>query len=669
MNLSRLPCLMFVLLTLVVFRSAPAAGIDDLSLEALMDMEVTSASKKAQALSDAPAAIFVISRDDIRRAGVRSIPEALRLVPGMHVGRIDSNKWAVASRGFNGRFANKLLVMVDGRTVYTPVFSGVYWESLTPMLEDIERIEVIRGPGAALWGANAVNGIINIITRHAADTQGGLVVFGGGSYQKTFGSARYGAELAEGVYGRLYATGFRRGDFDLPDGREGQDDWDAAQSGFRVDAQRGPRDSLTLQGDIGRQHIHQRLSRAVYAPPYLDEFIDSADGRNANLLARWRHTLSPSSEFRLQIYWDQYLRDEALLRQFVSTLDIDMQHSFTLGRRQELIWGLGARRVRDDLSGDGARATPPARVSWLYSAFAQDEILLRPDHLWLTLGVKLEHSDYTGIEVQPTARLMWAWNEQHRFWASVSRAVRTPSRVERTVSFLNVVIPPNSEFNKTPLPLGVLVRGSDDFVSEELIAWELGYRFLARGGFSLDATLFYNDYHHLRANRIGRTALVAGGLQQQLPFTNARSGSTWGAEAAAVWQGGSWWRLDLAWSLLKTRIDTSAEDDVNPQVEYSPEHQLSLRLALDLDRDKRLDLWLRHVGEARALSAISLETVPLDAYTTLDARFAWRLDEHLELSLVARDLFGGGIVEYVQESFTRPEEVPASYYAELRWDF
>ena len=646
-----------------------AETVDDLSLEALLDMEVTSVSKKAQSLSDAPAAIFVISRDDIRRTGVRSIPEALRLVPGMHVGRIDSNKWAVASRGFNGRFANKLLVMIDGRTVYTPVFSGVYWESLNPMLEDIERIEVIRGPGAALWGANAVNGIINIITRHAADTQGGLLSVGAGNYEKLHGAIRYGAELAEGVYGRLYANGFRRGDFDLPDGNEGEDEWDASQLGFRVDAQLSSRDSFTWQGDHGKQHLHQHLSMASYTPPYLDSFIDSASGRNTNLLARWRHTLSPTSDFVLQLYWDQYLREEEILRQFVSTVDIDFQHRFALNPRNDLVWGLGARFQRDDLTGSVARARPSARTRSLYSAFAQDEITLREDSLWLTLGVKFEHNDYTGLEVQPTARLFWALNDRHKFWASVSRAVRTPSRVERSVSFLNVVLPPGESFNPGPFPIGVQVEGSEDFVSEELIAWELGYRFLAASAFSLDATLFYNDYQHLRSSRAGEVAIVPGGLLQKLPFSNARDANTWGAELAAVWQGGSWWRVDLAWSLLKTDIDTSAESDANPQVEISPEDQLSLRLALDVRPDMTLDLWLRYVGRAQALSAISLEAISLDAYTSLDVHLAWQVDEHLELSLSARNLFDDGRIEYVQESFTRPEEMPSGYYVGLRWDF
>ncbi len=667
-----MPCLAWpasFIVLLFFSTSLLAEAVDDLSLEALLDMEVTSVSKKAQSLSDAPAAIFVISRDDIRRTGARSIPEALRLVPGLHVGRIDSNKWAVASRGFNGRFANKLLVLIDGRTVYTPVFSGVYWESLNPMMEDIERIEVIRGPGAALWGANAVNGIINIITRHAADTQGGLVSAGAGTYEKQFGAMRFGTGLGEGVYGRVYANGFRRSDFDLPEGSEGGDGWDASQFGFRVDGRLSPRDSFTFQGDHGKQHLHQHLSIARYSPPYLEEFIDSASGHNANLLARWRHTLSPASDFVLQVYWDQYLRDERILRQFVTTFDIDFQHHFALDRRNDLVWGVGARFQRDDLSGAVARATPAAQRSSLYSAFAQDEITLREDRLWLTLGSKFEYNDYTGLEVQPTARLFWALNERHKFWASVSRAVRTPSRVERSVSFLNVVLPPGETFNPGPFPVGVLVEGSNDFVSEELMAWELGYRFLSASAFSVDATLFYNDYRHLRANRVDGLTAVPGGLEQKLPFTNARSADTWGAELAAVWQGGGWWRVDLAWSLLKTHIDTSAEDDVNPQIEISPEQQLSVRLAMDVRADMTLDIWLRHVGAAQALSAISLRPIQLDAHASLNLRLAWQLDENLELAFVVRNLFDDGRVEYVQESFTRPEGVPASYYIALRWDF
>ncbi|MCK5229802.1 MAG: TonB-dependent receptor, partial [Desulfobulbaceae bacterium] len=416
----------------------------ELSLEELMNIEITSVSKKPEKLADAAAAVFVVTREDIRRSGVTSIPEALRMAPGINVARIDSNKWAVTSRGFNGRFANKLLVLIDGRSVYTPSFSGVHWEVIDIFLEDVDRIEVIRGPGATLWGANAVNGVINIITKHAADTQGGLIAMGAGTEERGFGGVRYGTDMGETTYGRFYAKGFKRDEFvHNTTGDDAGDDWDMLRGGFRLDSLLYDRDSVTVQGDIYQGNMNQTLHLPTVSGPFFNKIVeDKAEVEGWNLLTRWQHTLSPTSDFTLQVYYDRTNRDEFVYGEIRDTFDIDLQHQFAAYKRHEVIWGLGYRYTHDDFSdSEILRLDPDSRSDELFSAFVQDKITLMEDCLWLTIGSKFEHNDYTGYEIQPNARLFWAPHTDHKVWASVGRAVRTPSRMEDDIWFINTTFP------------------------------------------------------------------------------------------------------------------------------------------------------------------------------------------------------------------------------------
>src|SRR5947209_9123363 len=381
-------------IALGAFGQTPPAQPDltELPIETLLQMEVTTVSRKSEKLSQSPAAVSVITQDDIRRSGVTSIPEALRLVPGLEVARLDASQWAISARGFNDVFANKLLVLQDGRSIYTPLFSGVFWDVQGTMLEDIERIEVIRGPGATLWGANAVNGVINIITRSARDTQGLLITGGGGTEEHDFGGVRYGGKFSEHAFFRIYGTYFNRDDSALPNGDDAHDGWQLGRGGFRLDWDVSEHNLLTLQFDLYRGTLHQVFGTFDPANPinFTRVVRDEIDLAGENLLGRWSHSFSSDSDLRLQLYYDRTERNTVIFKEDRDTFDIDFQHRFPLGRRHDVIWG-GGYRVTGDQVGNSPTIslTPDSRTTHLFSAFVQDEIALVPDRFRLTLGSKL----------------------------------------------------------------------------------------------------------------------------------------------------------------------------------------------------------------------------------------------------------------------------------------
>ncbi len=448
-------------------------GVDltELSIEEVLQLEVTSAAKKPQKLANTAAAIFAITADDIRRSGATSIPEALRMVPGLQVARIDANKWAITSRGFNGRFANKLLVLIDGRSVYTPSFSGVYWEVQDTLLADVDRIEVIRGPGAALWGANAVNGIINIITKHARDTRGSLLTAGAGTEERGFGSLRYGTALSDAAFLRFYAKYFNRDSSVDPEGQDTSDAWEMVRSGLRLDWQLTDHDDLTVQGDVYHGDAAQTLSLPSFLPPFRERRTVDIDWAGGNLLARWQHRFSELSNLTLRAYYDRTDRDEKdIIRETRDTFDLDVQHQFSWGSRQDIIWGLGYRFTDDKFtSSPFITIQPNSRSQHLFSAFVQDDITLIKDRLHVILGSKFEHNDYTGFEIQPTARLLWTPHKRHTVWTSISRAVRTPSRGDNDTLTNQRILPPGTPENPGPLPTLVRFLGNRDFVSGALV--------------------------------------------------------------------------------------------------------------------------------------------------------------------------------------------------------
>lgn len=661
----------FLMLSFAYFSSSSIAYSDqndllELSVEDLLNVEVISVSKKAKSLNDSPAAIFVISQDDIKRIGATSVPEALRLAPGIDVARIDANKWAISARGFNGRFANKLLVLIDGRSIYTGAFSGVYWENQDVMLEDVERIEVIRGPGATLWGANAVNGVINIITKHSSDTQGGLVVAGGGTEEQAFGAFRYGAQLNSDTTARAYVKGFKRDENTHQSGGEAGDDWDKVQGGFRLDSQLSSQDNLSVQGDAYRTELNQNTTLPQLSPPYLNNFNETIDTFGGNLLARHQHTFSSTSDYTLQVFYEFYERNETFIRESRHVADIDFQHRFALLDWNDIVWGAGYRYNHDDFSTPTTinHVAPSSRNDQIFSAFVQDEITLIDDNLWLTVGSKFEHNDYSGFEAQPTARLMWTLHHQHRLWGAVSRAVRTPSRLEHTMNSVQAVTPPQPPF----IPAVVVsLQGKEHFDSEQVISYEIGYRTTFINNLSIDFTAFYNNYKGLRSGEIGSIippSNLTDPATVSLNIGNNISAKTYGFEISTVWQMLEWWRWDASYSLLKTEYNK--QDAVN-DLGMSPQQRLSLRSAMSPWKNIELDLLFRYVDTNSAVSFTGL-TVIKD-YVSMDIRLAWQAMKDLELSLVGQNLLAEKHLEYRQELLTTPTEIDRGMYGKLTWRF
>jgi iron complex outermembrane receptor protein len=645
----------------------------DMPLEDLLSMQVTSVSKKKQRLNEAAAAIFVITQEDIRRSGATSIPEALRMAPGIQVAKIDANKWAISSRGFNTQFVNKLLVLIDGRTVYTPAYSGVYWEVQDTLLEDVDRIEVIRGPGATLWGANAVNGVINIITKQAKDTQGGLLVAGSGNEERAIASLRYGAQLNDKAQGRAYLKYNNRDSSYYPalDDDAG-DEWENLRGGFRLDTQLTENDNWTLQGDVYEVKANQLLNlwqdpsdpaNAVYAPYYLATNLpDRVKSTGWNLLTRWDRLLSEDSNIRLQVYYDHTRRAEIFNVQTHDTLDFDFQHQFKVLDVHDVVWGLGYRRVQDDFDNTfNVNFIPDRQSSELISAFIQDEIQLVPNRLHLTLGSKFEHNDYSGFEIQPSVRLVWLPTERSTVWASVSRAVRTPSRLETGSHIVARIIP----IPPTYFPMTLYTVGNEDLESEKLMAYEAGYRIQPRENLSFDLALFYNDYDKLQ--NFERTPLPT----EQL-FDNKLTARTSGLEVVIDWRPQEWWRLQTSYSHIHiiSDLDNDSTDPIGADsvVEGStPRHQLSLRSMMDVSRQVSLDLWVYYMDELQRTSWSVPISIP--EYTSFNARLAWRPNDALEFSLNGHNLLDNHHREFVGENLLIQAEVERSIYGQVRWDF
>ncbi len=635
-----------------------------LSIEELLRLEITSAAKKPQTISNTAAAIFVITQEDIRRCGATSIPEALRLAPGVNVARLDGNKWAITIRGFNGRFANKLLVLMDGRSVYTPLFSGVYWDVQDTLLEDIERIEVIRGPGATLWGANAINGVINIITKHSENTQGLLLKGGYGSEEEGFGSVRYGGPIGKAGNYRAYIKFFNRDGFESLEGEEAADDWNAFRGGVRYDGRLGARDTLTVQGDAYSGSEGQTDENLSLLPPTFRAISDSdTDFSGSNILLRWQRTFSTSSDMALQAYYDHTKRDEiALAKETRDTLDIDFQHRFPLGKRQEIIWGLGYRTSWDDI--DSREPTiiisDNSQTDQMASFFVQDEIALKNDLLRLILGTKVEHNDYTGFEFQPNARLIWTPSPHHSVWAAVSRAVRTPSRIEEDANMWIYLLP------STP-PAVITAIGNTDYDSENLLAWEIGYRTMPTSAVSLDLTFFLNIYENLRSfeNQAPDLSTLPAYINIPAIDDNKMKAETWGIEFSGDWQATKFWRLQASYSYLQMDVDATKNStdilSLNLMDGTSPEHQLSLRSSWDLPHDIEFDLWLRYVDE--------LTTQNIDDYLTLDLRIGWQPFPGLDLALVGQNLLQSSHQEYDPELQTSASEVPRGFYGQAVWRY
>jgi len=672
-GLAGLGLLQMLFLSLAGAEQAPTPkDLADMTLEDLMKVPVTSVARRAEALSESAGAISVISQDDIRRSGATTIAEALRLAPGMDVARVDGSQWAIGSRGFNDVFANKLLVMIDGRSVYTPLFSGVFWDVQDVMMEDIDRIEVIRGPGATLWGANAVNGVINIMSKSAKDTQGGLLTLGGGNEDRALTGLRYGDKLGEHAYFRVYGTYANRAESPLASGGDSHDAWQKEQGGFRIDWDVSERDLLTFQGD-GYGGLADQIftTYAPSSPGYTKTVNDQVGIRGGNLLSRWTHEFSEDSDLKAQFYYDHTERHPIIFHEDRNTYDLDLQHHLAVLPRNDIVWGLGFRSTSDRVANTPTVAlTPDHRTDELFSAFVQDEIPLVPERLRLTLGSKFEHNSYTGFEVEPGARVAWTPHERQMVWGSVSRAVRTPSRAEDDIA-ISRVVPPGGLFPGSPAALAT-TYGNANIVAEDVIAYELGYRAQPFDQLTFDLALFYNTYDHLRSTEPGPSPTQPvsvlpppGLILAPLHLENKLDGETYGVELGPTWRVTDWWRLRPSYTYLHMAMHhDSGSLDQNSILDpgRSPENQFALRSSMDLPYNFSLDCALRYVDELR--------TLKIPSYTTMDVRLAWRPRRNLEFAIVGQNLFQPSHDEFAASFITTPlTEVERSVYGKLTWWF
>ncbi len=637
--------------------------LKNLSIEQLASIEVTTVSKTEEKLSDVDAAVYVITSEDIRRSGLTSIPEILRMAPGLQVARIDSNQWAISARGFNAWFADKLLVLIDGRSVYTPLFSGVSWNIQDTLLDDIERIEVIRGPGAALWGANAVNGVINIITKKAQETQGGLIKAGGGNIEQGFGAVRYGGRIGDKGYYRAYAKYFNRGPFKKRNGHDADDDWDMARVGFRMDLDLSSHSSLTLDGDIYDSRTHDTLDmESVPASVQTGERL-TEDFTGGHLLGRLTRRLQDESLMTFQWYYDRTDWDSDFIKETRDTIDLDFQHSFKAFDRHNVVWGLEYRMYHDNLPETVAfKFQPKSRIENMFSGFLQDQISIIPGKLDFTLGTKLEHNYFSGFEVQPSGRLRFKPTKTQTFWAAVSRAVRTPSRADRDMNLLL------NEIKIGPIDNIFVIKGSDDFDSEELISYEAGYRITPRERFSFDISTFYNVYRDLRATIPAEPTQKKDYETQNivrvipLEIKNQFHEDSYGLEASGTMQLTRWWKASINYSWLKMRIHTDKEmvgfelDEGN-----IPRNQFSMRSYMDLPYNVQFDTLLFYVD--------SLPEMDIPSYTRLDFRLGYHPFKNLSVDLKLQNMLDNRHPEYVNIGGIASSEVPRSFYGKITWHF
>ncbi|HEY4247316.1 MAG TPA: TonB-dependent receptor [Lacunisphaera sp.] len=634
---------------------AAVKKLKQLSIEDLMEIEVTSVSKRPEKLIETPSAIQVITDEDISRSGATSIPEALRLAGNLDVAQQNSHDWNITARGFNTDLGNKLLVLIDGRTVYTPLFSGVFWDAQDYLMEDLDRIEVISGPGGTLWGANAVNGVINITTKSAKDTQGTYLDSIVGSDLKDSFGARYGGVIAPGVYFRVYGKYFERDDGKLADGTDATNAWRMGQGGFRIDSETHPGTVLTFQGDL-------------YSGVEDLETGGSSDVSGGNLLGRWTQTTSVDESTSLQIYYDRTHLTEpkpasnfaaaGVLKDDLDTWDLDFQHRARWGERNQLVSGLGYRFTHDVVQNTPTVAFLPARLNRsLFSGFVQDEIKLRED-VFLTLGAKLEHNDYTGFETEPNVRLQWNVTSKQMVWSAISRAVRTPSRIDRDLTEPTGL--------PAPFPESIL-NGGSDFESETVIAYEVGYRAQLGAKAVVSVATFYNDYDHIRSTTPGVAGFPTFGFP--LTFENNLEGETHGVEFNGTYQLLDNWRLQGSYNFLKEslHVKPGTVDFSNALNETAdPQNQFSLRSSLDLPHEVAFDTGLRWVDTLHNNDGPTPGTVP--SYFELDVRIAWHPTRQIELSLVGQNLLHDHHPEYGFPSTTR-EEVGRNIYAKVAWRY
>jgi iron complex outermembrane receptor protein len=643
-------------------QTPPPRDLTQFTLEDLMNVQVISVSKKEQKLAKTGAAIFVITQEDIRRSGATSIPDLLRMVPGVNVARVDHSTWAVSVRGFNDNYANKVLVLIDGRSVYHPVFSGVIWFAQEMPLENIERIEVIRGPGGTVWGANAMNGVINIITKSAKDTPGGLIRAGGGSNSQTDGLVQYGGKIGQTGNYRVYGRYANLGKSDAATFAQPADSKRTQEGGFRSDWNLTSRDLLTVQGEVRVVDGGQTITGVILGvPPVTATFGQPSTDDDGNLLARWTHRFLNGWDMSVQAYYDQSHVFAFGPNNWATIGNVDFQHHLRIASRNDVVWGLSYRANANRFSGSSLVTLHPLeRTDSLYGAFVQDEITLTRT-LSLTLGSKFEHNNYTGFEIEPSAQLVWAPSARHTIWASAAKAIRQPSNIDSGLEIISAV---------QPLGQGryglVTVSGNPNTKVEQLRDYETGYRAQISRRLSLDVAGFLGFYHNLQTTE-PRTPYfnTAGGyLVIPLVFDYKAHAVSYGAEAFATWNVTDRWKISPGLSMLKmsVRRDASSQDSTIEQTPgRSPQRSFQTRSFINLGRNFEWDQTLGYTGPLAAGN--------IPGYVRLDTRFGWRWGESCDFSLVGQNLLAPRHAEFPDIHFVDHMQDQRSVFGKITWRF
>ena len=646
---------------LLVCLANPAAGrtvdLTELSLEELMNVEVTSVSKKSQSKTSTASAITVITSEDIRRGGFTVIPEALRTVPGLSVGRVDANRWAISARGNAGLFANKLLVLIDGRSVYTPVFGGTFWDAQDYPIEDVERIEVIRGPGGTIWGANAVNGVINIITKNAKDTQGGLLSAYGGSREAGV-TGRVGAKIGENTHYRVYGRGFGFSDYDVDDSYDGNDEWRQGRFGLRVDSELTDVDTLRVSADYFIEDNEQGVFNPAFVPTFRNIHYNQSGG---NILVNWNRKLSDDSNFQVKGYYAGEDR-EFLVEETRHTADIEIQHDFVPWENVSVTSGANYRYSTNHISGTsvGVPLTldPNDEHFHIASGFAQVQWDLFDDKLSLIAGTKLGYNSWSDFEYQPSGRFIVKPTDGHAIWGAVSRAVRTPTQAERSIA-LTLPVPPAFP------PFPTVVNGNLDTRSEDLLAFELGYRFFALERFNAEVSLFWNEYEN--GTSFGFAAPPPPAVV--LDFGNETELTVRGVEAEVNFLPMPWWRIKMAYSYLDIDEDIGSTAVSFGKTKHdNPQHQFNVEAFFDLPKGFEFDIAIFYVDGLPGTTPTA-ETDNVEQYVRLDLRLGYKPYDWLELSLVGQNLTDRRHYEGDDFTLGQSTQVPRSGYAKVTLNF
>lgn len=661
--------LSFLFFFLFIHQVSYAEDLMDLTLHELMKLEVTTASKQKQSIQNVPSAIYVVTRDMIRNSGALSVPDALRLVPGVEVAQTNSSQFAITIRGFNGRFANKLLVMIDGRRVYTELYSGTFWESLNVMMDDIERIEVIRGPGGSLWGANAINGIINIITKSSKDTEGGYVFAGAGNLDLGFAGARYGNHIGDNTTFRVYSQ-FHNKNNNYMRGAVANDDWYRGLFGFRIDSDLSESDTLFVSSNVNYTKLDETVTFTQFAAPFTSTTTHNIPQTSIDITSSWDHEFSAGTEFKLQGDFMHFEVDEiSAIDLTTNTFDINAQQSSVLPLRQNLMLGAGYRLYSDSIvNSDNVLFTPSDSTKHLFSFFIRDEIRIIEDKLTLALGSKFEHNQYTGFEVQPNASLLYKLKPNLSFWVSGTRAVKTPSRLLTDLRF-NTIFPAGTFIPGNTMNEVVSVFGSNALSSEEHYSAEFGMRTSIADRVNIDLAAFYNIIDNATTWESGtpyvETAFGSTHIVLPQTFDDRLEGRSFGFEISSRFKLTEAWHIEANYSYINVDLNVEAgSTDATAATanDDSPAHRFNVWSNVSFSDKFDLNLGLRFVDDA--------PNINIGRYFVADLRFAWHALETLDVELIAKNLLDWHHYEYPAQNIDYQQtEIPTSLTGKVTWRF